>query len=164
MRPDGEKDFVFYISMATGSDVPGGADYIFAQNAQEEEVQDQGAEDIKEQASSEKPVQNIQAVKEEETKPAQKEPAVTEPVKTPAEPQKIQTINGEPVAEEKTEAKPEAVTGPALVGDDKLSYDYIQKLLDRIYELEEGDPDLNKAEINALNAELDAILAILNNQ
>lgn len=164
LEPDGEKDFVFYISMATGSDVPGGADYIFAQDAQEEEVQDQGAEDIKEQSSSEKPVQNIQAVKEEETKPAQTEPAVTEPVKTPAEPQKIQTINGEPVAEEKTEAKPEAVTGPALVGDDKLSYDYIQKLLDRIYELEEGDPDLNKAEINALNAELDAILTILNNQ
>ena len=38
----------------------------------------------------------------------------------------------------------------------------IQKLLDKIENLQAGDPDANKEEINALNAELDAILTILN--
>ena len=41
---------------------------------------------------------------------------------------------------------------------------YIQNLLDRIEQLEEGDPEVNKAEINRLNAELDEIIAILDAQ
>ncbi len=164
LEPDGEKDFVFYISMATGSDVPGGADFILAeaQDELEDEEQDEQAAEAK--TPAEEPVQNIQAVKEETPKPAEKPaetaPAVTEPVKTQEEPQSVQTIKEEPAPEEKTEP----VTAPAKIGDDRLSYDYIQRLLDRIEELEEGDPDLNKAEINALNAELDAILTILNSQ
>ena len=48
------------------------------------------------------------------------------------------------------------------ISEDKLSIDYIQMLLDRIESLEEGDPTVNKEEINALNAELDEILTILN--
>ena len=168
LEPDGEKDFVFYISMATDSDVPGGADYINAIEAQKAAALEEALEETEEPAASEKPVQNIQAVKEEEPKPVKPAPVVTEPASTPAEPQNVPAIKEEPVAEEKPEVKPEAkpeeVAGSALVGDDRLSYEYIQKLLDRIDELEEGDPDLNKAEINALNAELDAILTILNNQ
>ena len=167
LEPDGEKDFVFYISMATGSDVPGGADYIFAEAPQEEGAEEQSEEAGEDAASAEEGVQNIQAVKEEAAKPAEKpaekpveKPAVTEPVKTPEEPQLVQTIKEEPLPEE----KPAAVTEPVKIGDNRLSYDYIQRLLDRIDELEEGDPDLNKAEINALNAELDEILTILNGQ
>ena len=68
-----------------------------------------------------------------------------------------------PVVEEpkpvKEEPKPQSIPS---ISDDKLSVDYIQALLDKIESLEEGDPEVNKEEINALNAELDAIITILN--
>ena len=88
----------------------------------------------------------------ETVEPKNTETKVVEPVvETPkTETQSVAAV------EEKTPAK---TTG---IADDKLSIDYIQKLLDRIESLEEGDPEVNKEEINALNAELDAILTILN--
>lgn len=159
LEPDQEKDYIFYISMATGDQVPGGADFILAPEEAEEVLE--GAEEEEEGQVSEEEVQNIQAVKEE-AKPAQK-PAVEKPVTEKPAAEKPAVI--EPVkAPEETaaEEKPQTVAGPATIGNDKLSYEYIQQLLDRIEKLEEGDPDLNKAEINALNAELDAILTILN--
>ena len=172
LETDQEASQVFYLSLATGNDIPGGAAYIEAltqaQNPQtEEEVSEeteaqQETSDVKE----EKPVENIQAV-EEESQSAQKTPAsqktqvqtpVEEPkpkeTKTPetpkTEPQNV------PAVEEKTPPKTSAIT------NEKLSLEYIQKLLDKIENLQAGDPDANKEEINALNAELDAILTILN--
>ena len=43
----------------------------------------------------------------------------------------------------------------------QLNPEYIQQLLDHIAELEADDPGINKAEIDALNAELDGILLML---
>ncbi|MCR5218830.1 hypothetical protein [Treponema sp.] len=43
----------------------------------------------------------------------------------------------------------------------QLNPEYIQQLLDHIAELEAGDPGVNKAEIDALNSELDGILLML---
>ena len=95
-----------------------------------------------------------------------KEPAA-EVIKS--EPQKEETKPApqkeevKPVVEEpkpvKEEPKPQSIPS---ISDDKLSVDYIQALLDKIESLEEGDPEVNKEEINALNAELDAIITILN--
>ena len=159
LEPDSEKDFVFYLSMATGDAVPGGVNYIFAEKEQPEEGQTEEAEE-QEQTEAQENVQNIQAVKEEPAQsPAPATPVVEKPVETkpaeiPAEPEPVKVVAEEPPAE----------PAPASKNENRLSYDYIQKLLDRIEQLEEGDPDLNKAEINALNAELDEILAILNNQ
>ena len=156
LEPDAEKDFVFYLSMATGDTVPGGVNYIFAEKEEPEEEQTEEAEEpkpaeeakpelvktVEEQPVAEKPVTE---------KPAVEKPVEPEPVTTPApaEPEPVKVV-----AEEPSDNK----------NNDRLSYDYIQRLLDRIEELEEGDPDLNKAEINALNAELDEILTILNSQ
>ena len=159
LEPDAEKDFVFYLSMATGDAVPGGVNYIFAEKEQLEEEQTEQTEE-QEQSEAQENVQNIQAVKEEPAqspapaKPVVEKPVETKPAEIPAEPEPVKVVTEEPPAE----------PAPASKNGNKLSYDYIQKLLDRIEQLEEGDPDLNKAEINALNAELDEILAILNNQ
>lgn len=159
LEPDAEKDFVFYLSMATGDTVPGGVNYIFAEKEQPEEEQTEQTEE-QEQTEDQENVQNIQAVKEEPAqspapaKPVVEKPVETKPAEIPAEPEPVKVVTEEPPAE------PAAASN----NENRLSYDYIQKLLDRIEELEEGDPDLNKAEINALNAELDEILAILNNQ
>ena len=159
LEPDAEKDFVFYLSMATGDAVPGGVNYIFAEKEQPEEGQTEQTEE-QEQSESQENVQNIQAVKEEPAqspapaKPVVEKPVETKPAEIPAEPEPVKVVTEEPPAEPAAASK----------NENRLSYDYIQKLLDRIEQLEEGDPDLNKAEINALNAELDEILAILNNQ
>ena len=159
LEPDSEKDFVFYLSMATGDAVPGGVNYIFAEKEQPEEGQTEQAVE-QEQTEAQENVQNIQAVKEEPAqspapaKPVVEKPVEAKPAEIPAEPEPVKVVTEEPPAEPAAASK----------NENRLSYDYIQKLLDRIEQLEEGDPDLNKAEINALNAELDEILAILNNQ
>ena len=88
----------------------------------------------------------------ETQEPKKTEPKIVEPV---SETPKSESQNV-PAVEEKPKTTSSGIT------DDKLSVDYIQQLLDRIESLEEGDPEVNKAEINALNAELDAILTILN--
>ena len=173
LEPDAEKDFVFYLSMATGDAVPGGVNYIFAEPEQPEE-EAEPAEEQEQTKPQEEKVQNIQAVKEEtEPKPSEipaaekpvvEKPVETQPVTAPAEPEPVKVITEEPPVQTEPVQKVTDKISDNGIGSDKLSYDYIQKLLDRIDELEEGDPDLNKAEINALNAELDAILTILNSQ
>ena len=164
LEPNAQMTRIFYVSMATGENLPGGAAYIAGQPIVIKESEDEEATKAQETTPAkeeEKPaVQNIQAVQEEPavTEPAVVEPAITEPVKT--EPK---VIEPQPVL---TETKPQAASTVQKktpeVSDEKLSLDYIQKLLDRIESLEEGDPSVNKEEINALNAELDAILTILN--
>ena len=163
LEPEEEHSEIFYISLAAGENIPGGAAYIEAltalENKEEQTAQtEQEAASTKNQTNTS--VQNIQAVKEEEpvkTEPKKTEPSILEPQRTTPKtvPQetKPQSV---PAVEEKTPEK----TAP--VQDNKLSYDYIQELLDKIESLEEGDPEVNKEEINALNAELDAIITILN--
>lgn len=181
LEPEQETTSVFYISLAAETDIPGGAAYIEALSAPEEPAEEEadGAEVSEEavEAKTEKPaskqnenqVQNIQAVKEEDlaNQNQNKEPKKTEEAKAeepkaepkkqeaPAEEQKVQNV-----AAVEESAEPKQVE----IANDKLSVDYIQKLLDKIEALEEGDPEVNKAEINALNAELDAILTLLNAQ
>ena len=154
LEPEEAGSDVFYISLAADGAVPGGAAYVFATDtAPAVEEKNEKPVEIKEVVTAEETVQNIQAVKEEEpvaapvketVKETAKEPAVTEP--------------------EPEDQKPQSVSAVQEISSDKLSIDYIQKLLDRIDQLEEGDPEINKAEINMLNAELDAIITILNAQ
>ena len=153
LEPENECSHIFYLSIAEGDKVPGGAEYILAQTASMEAEADGDAEQNKaEEAAPAKqqnaPVENIQAVKE----PEKTEPKAVEPVKP-------EPVIAEPVPEPKVETPSPAVSA---ISDDKLSIDYIQQLLDRIESLEEGDPYINKEEINALNEELDAIITILN--
>jgi len=187
LEPEQETSSVFYISLAAETDIPGGAAYIEALSAPEEPAEEESTDEaVSEEAveaKTEKPaskqnenqVQNIQAVKEEDLANQNKEPKKTEEAKaeepktepknepkaepkkqeTPAEEQKVQNV-----AAVEESAEPKQVE----IANDKLSVDYIQKLLDKIDALEEGDPEVNKAEINALNAELDAILTLLNAQ
>ena len=182
LEPEEEVTSVFYISLAADEGVPGGAEYIEALSAPAEETEEAPAEEAVAEEESAKPaqekkepgVQNIQAVKEEDVAkqnaaskknepPKAEEPAVEEPKaeepkvepakqEQPAEAPKVQNV---PAVEEEQPPKKEQV-------EDRFSVDHIQELLDRIESLEEGDPEANKAEINALNAELDAILTILN--
>ena len=111
------------------------------------------------------PVQNIEAVKEKlpdpkaEQTPAKEEPK-TEPVNVAAVEETPETKTPEVKAQEPKTEEPKGST----ITDDMLTGDYIQKLLNRIEELEEGDPELNKREINELNAQLDAIITILNSK
>jgi len=60
-------------------------------------------------------------------------------------------------------SKENEVTAPekVVVTKMQLNPEYIQQLLDHIAELEADDPGINKAEIDALNAELDGILLML---
>ncbi len=148
LEPEQEQTQIFYISIASGEEVPGGAAFITGQPLQD-------------------------TAKPEKESPAEKTPVVKD--KEPAaeviksEPQKEETKPApqkeevKPVVEEpkpvKEEPKPQNISS---ISDDKLSADYIQALLDKIESLEEGDPEVNKEEINALNAELDAIITILN--
>ena len=144
LEPEEEYSEVFYLSVAAGDAIPGGAAYINAlteqQNGAEEAQEEEQTQTV---ASQKEPsVKNIQAVNEQE-------PVKTEPKPEPA----------------KTEPKPvQQEPKTQSISEDKLTYDYIQMLLDRIESLEEGDPDVNKEEINALNSELDAILEILNSR
>ena len=158
LEQDQEHTQIFYISLATGDTVPGGAAYINGQSiAQEAEPEEESPAPAVQNTkpAEETSVQNIQAVKEEdvEATPKKIEPAVSE---TPA----TETVSSAPqnvaAVKENTQENKSGIT------NEKLSFDYIQKLLDKIENLQEGDPEVNKAEINALNAELDAILTILN--
>lgn len=181
LEPEQETTSVFYISLAAETDIPGGAAYIEALSAPEEPAEEESTDEaVSEEAveaktektaskQNENQVQNIQAVKEEDlaNQNQNKEPKKTEEAKAeepkaepkkqeaPAEEQKVQNV-----AAVEESAEPKQVE----IANDKLSVDYIQKLLDKIDALEEGDPEVNKAEINALNAELDAILTLLNAQ
>ena len=158
LEPEQELTQIFYISLAAGENIPGGVSYVNAQSSlqNEEQAAQQEQKEPEQTAANDKKetsVQNIQAVKEE--KPAvEKETKKTEP-ETKTEPKETTPQNVAAV-EEKTPAKTSGVS------EDKLSLDYIQWLLDKIESLEEGDPDVNKEEINALNAELDEIISILN--
>ena len=148
---DQSGDYIFYISMAADGEVPSGADYIFAPVEEEQEAAEEGAAAQKTETAKEEKVQNIQAVKEEPVKQPVKETPKEEPVKeTP------------PAAQPQDE--PQNVSAVKEFDKEKLSYDYIQRLLDRIEQLEEGDPEVNKVEINMLNEELDEILRILDSQ
>ena len=154
--------------MATGENIPGVAAYIMGQTVEGEEAAEEEAQEQEpalEKQDNTGAVESIQAVKEE--------PAVIEPVTETVKPEPVKTepaVKNEPKVIEPqpvlTETKPQAVSTPEKkpfeISEDKLSIDYIQALLDRIESLEEGDPEVNKEEINALNAELDAIITILN--
>ena len=164
LEPEEEFSEIFYISLAADETVPGGAAFVTGQAPAVEEAPETPEQDQEKteapvsNTQKESSVENIQAVKEtpapvvEAVEPKNTEPKVVEPV---AEPQKTEPQNVAAVEEK----APEKTGG---IADEKLSIDYIQKLLDRIESLEEGDPEANKEEINALNAELDAILTILN--
>ena len=144
LEPEEEYSEVFYLSVAAGDAIPGGAAYINALTEQQNGAEEAQEEEQTQTAASQKEpsVKNIQAVNEQE-------PVKTEPKPEPA----------------KTEPKPvQQEPKTQSISEDKLTYDYIQMLLDRIESLEEGDPDVNKEEINALNSELDAILEILNSR
>ena len=156
---------VFYISLAADGALPGGAAYLIPveTEAEEEEAAADAGQDsaqTKEEtdAGQQDVVQNIQAVKEEEL-PAEpvKETIKETPADTAKEEAPVKEAEAEPI-------KTQNVSAVQEITNDKLSVDYIQKLLDRIEELEEGDPSVNKDEINKLNSELDAILTILNAQ
>ena len=154
LAPNEVNSEIFYISLAADGIVPGGADYICAIANETAEEAPAETEEAAPQAEPEKQetVQNIQAVKEEPVAPP---PPVKE---TPKE-----TVAAEPEPQpQPQQQKPQNVPAVQEIGKDRLSYDYIQKLLDKIEQLQEGDPDVNKDEINLLNAELDAILNILN--
>ncbi len=193
LEPEQETSSVFYISLAAETDIPGGAAYIEALSAPEEPAEEEadGAE-VSEEAGeaaveaktekaaskqNENQVQNIQAVKEEDlanqnqnkepkkTEEAKAEEPKTEPKNEPkAEPKKQETPAEEQKVQNVAAVEESAEPKQVEIANDKLSVDYIQKLLDKIDALEEGDPEVNKAEINALNAELDAILTLLNAQ
>lgn len=163
LQPQEEGHYVFYISLAADGEVPGGAEYLVKEAAAQaaQEGQEEAAAQTKPavQKPEETPVQNIEAVKED--KPA-KEAVPPKKEEKPA--QEAVPPKDEPEPVPAVQEKPEEKAAPELIGDDKLSVDYIQQLLDKIDQLEAGDPDLNKAEINALNAELDAIITILNSR
>ena len=150
---DLETSIVFYISLACDDKTPGGAAYIAATASDSQEpAEEQTTSSVEETTNvpEETSVQNIQAVKEDSTpKTDSSSKSDTSPKADITEPKSV------PAVEEKPAATP-------AIADEKLSLDYIQKLLDKIESLEEGDPNVNKEEINALNAELDAILTILN--
>ena len=151
---------VFYLSFAEGGKIPGAAAYFQALEEAalaEKEAAEENEEAGKPEKPSvkESPVQNIEAVKE----PEHKEPVTEikpEPAKEEPKPTSVSAVEEKP--------EPKAEEKDSGISKDKLSVDYIQKLIDRINDLEENDPDLNKAEINALNEELDAIITILNAQ
>ena len=143
---------VFYLSTATDGEVPGGAALLLGSKEEKEKAREEKVAAGSKKENQQTAVQNIEAVKEPE--PQKTEPAETPSVNEPepsapkeAEPQNVSAVD---------EDKP---AGPAF---DRLSIDYIQRLLDRIDELSENDPELNKDEINALNTELDEIISILN--
>ena len=149
LEPEQVQTQIFYISIASGEEVPGGAAYITGQPVQKAS-----------EKTKETPTESVQTIKAEPvTEVIKTEPQTTDSKpeaqkpETRPEPQKTET---KPVKEE---TKPQTTSS---ISDDKLSLDYIQALLDKIESLEEGDPEVNKEEINALNAELDAIITILN--
>ena len=189
LEPEQETSSVFYISLAAETDIPGGAAYIEALSAPEEPAEEESTDEaVSEEAvqaktekaaskQKENQVQNIQAVKEEDVanQNQNKEPKKTEEAKAEepkteaknepkAEPKKQEAPAEEPKVQNVAAVEESAETKQVEIANDKLSVDYIQKLLDKIEALEEGDPEVNKAEINALNAELDAILTLLNAQ
>ena len=163
LAPDETGSDIFYISLATDGAIPGGADYILASTAAAEpEAEAEPVEEVKQEAAPVKEeVKSIQAVKEEDVAPAVvKEPEKQpEPVKEAVKEAVKETVP--PAQETQPAQNVSAVQEPAI---DRLSMNYIQNLLDRIEQLEEGDPEVNKAEINRLNAELDEIIAILDAQ
>ena len=181
LEPEKEASSVFYISLAADGDIPGGAAYIEALSAPAEQSEESevageaveaGSETEAEKTASkenESQLQNIQAVKEEDIakqkqnkESDKKEEQGAEQAKN--EPKKEEGLVQEPKVQNVLAVEESAEAKHVEIANDKLSVDYIQKLLDKIDLLEAGDPEVNKAEINALNAELDAILTLLNAQ
>ena len=151
-----EKSFkvVFYIALSADGLKPNGQK-IIAETKRPAEAED--AVKIIKTADSAEQVESVEAV--EPVEPAQPEEQYyvpsAKPVTKPAAKavETPQTAEAEPV---KTVApKPQNIT------DEKLSPEYIQALLNRIAELEEDSPALNRQELMQLNAELDAILTYL---
>ena len=162
---------VFYLSLSTSDKNPTGDVYIDA-NSKEKLVREEAEKAEQEVIAAIKPVT---PEKPEETEAKPQEPVTTEPGKM----QSRETSIGKGIKNHtKTSRLKSGVTTvpgkkPVVVVDngsetvtievtpEKLSQEYIQKLLDRISEIEKSGQQVNREELIKLNAELDAILEYL---
>lgn len=139
---------VFYISLSVGDRLPSGAAFIGAGSAEDS---------VSEEILSTKTVQYKNEGLDAGVKSDVKTDSVSEEV-APVEKQNSE--NEKSVLEENNSAMkvPYVEFDVQTLTREQLSSDYIQKLLNRIAELEETDSSLNRDELDRLNAELDAIL------
>ena len=131
IAPENSADDVFYICTAFGKDEPQGK-FLIDEKA------------LKELEAQEKENQNSKT----DEKPA----STTKPADTPKENPKTDK------PEESAVQKPSETVKDHPVQPEEYSKAYIQRLLDRIAELEDSGENVDRAEIDRLNKELDDIL------
>ena len=131
IAPENSADDVFYICTAFGKDEPQGK-FLIDEKA------------LKELEAQEKENQNSKA----DDKPA----STIKPADTPKENPKTDK------PEESAVQKPSETVKDRPVQPEEYSKAYIQRLLDRIAELEDSGDNVDRAEIDRLNKELDDIL------
>ena len=158
-----EKSFkvVFYIALAADGLKPAG-DKVIKGTKRPAEAED--AVKIIKPADSAEQVESVETV--EPVEPAQPAEQYYVPAAKPvtkAAPKAAETQDPAAEALPAHEAEPVKTftPKPKNITDEKLSPEYIQALLNRIAELEEDSPALNRQELQELNAELDSILTYL---
>lgn len=176
LAPQEEVTYVYYIALSTDGLEPRGMEYIAsleekaqqekeAQEALEKENAEKDGKEVSEKTtpkadkSVEKPAEK-EAPKQEPKKEEKMEqlPVETKPIVKPGY---VKTPVSKP---EEEKIMDDISVDPEEITDEKLNPDYIQKLLDRINDLESGDESVNRTELIMLNAELDAILMKLGSQ
>ncbi len=131
LTPSESYERIFYISVASDGNEPAGHKYIFKQ--EEEDIKK--VEVSSDKAGAVSDVSSPEPVKEEK-------------VETPAPVPVPQT----PVQKEEVDVKPKK---------QQVDPEYIQKLIDRITELENDTSKVSSEELDSLNKELDKILSAL---
>ena len=163
-----EKSFkvVFYIAFAADGLKPNGTKIIGDKKPVLRDEPEDAVKTIKASDSAEyvEPATPEEPYYVPVAQPVEAAPAVPEK-KPAAAPVPAPVPAPAPVYETKPVYEPETVKPVTANTNDitkeQLSPEYIQALLDRIAELEEDSPSLNRQELLQLNAELDAILTYL---
>lgn len=158
LAPQEEVSYTYYMAVSTDSHEPKGMEFVEALNkAMNPEKEIEKEEIVTEKPVVEKTVK--QPPKEDEMDDLLRLLKEPEPVKTPGFTKTpAPEVQKQPEEEKAKKIRPEDIT------NEQLNPDYIQKLLDRINELEKNDKSINRKELVLLNAELDAILLKLGQQ
>jgi len=147
---NGKVSSTFYISLASGQDIPQGYAYIQKKDSvKQKPIPEVNIPVEVPVVVKQEPVEEVKVV---EVPVVQPTVTVQAEVKPAPEPVKIETP-AKPIPNVKFDV--------STLTKEQLTPEYIQNLLDRILALEESDTVLNREELLQLNAELDAILESL---
>lgn len=154
LKPGESAKNVFYISVASDEELPAGHKLIFKPEPEEEVKK----VELKSEAGATNDVEAAEDDIEEAPVPVEEKVVEKAEEKLESLPVEVEPLPETPVS---TEVLPEVDEKLNEVSDERLSAEYIQKLIDRISELENNTSKVDSEELDRLNEELDEILSAL---